>query len=138
MLLFQLQPLAHRKDVTFIVPYIVRVILEFEAFCSDVRCKCMFIGKCLYVSICSRGGIFNALNPSWRQATSSRKRFGLSSSSALISIQSPINNRFFSLLSTSSPSIHIEDGCISTAIVDRLDKVRRAGTEDSRPNPREA
>ena len=74
------------------------------------------------------------LNPSWRQATSSSKRFGLS----FISIQPPIDTTSFPLLSTSSPSIHIKDGCISTAIVDRLDKVRRTGTEDSCSNPGEA
>ena len=80
------------------------------------------------------GGILNALNPSWRQAANSRKRFGLSSSLDFITIQSPIDKTFFSLLSSS----YLRDGRIITAIVDRLDKVRRAGTEDSRSDPREA
>ena len=135
VLLFQLQLLALRKRMTLVVLCTIRVVIAFEASCSNIPCKCMLIRKCLCVSLCSRGWIFDALNPSRRQATSSRKRFGLSSSSAFISIQSPINKTF---LPISSPFIRIKDGCISTAIVDRLDKVRRARTEGSRPNPREA
>lgn len=135
MLLFQLQLLAHGKQMTFIVLCTIRVVIAFETFCSIILCKCMLVRKCLYVSVCSHAWTFDALNPSWRQATSSRKRFGLSSNSTFISIQFPINKTF---LPTSLPFIRIKDGRISTAIVDRLDKVRRAGTEGFRPNPREA
>ena len=135
MLLFQLQLLAHRKQMTFIVLCTIESLFHLKPSAPTFRAKCMFVRKCLYVFLCSRGWTFDALNPSWRQATSSRKRFGLSSSSAFISIQSPINRTF---LPTLLPFIRIKDGRISTAIVDRLDKVRRAGTEGIRPNPREA